>query len=85
MRFEYYIRGAKHMEKVYTLLTKQGLQVNYIGTFDSKDKIYNAINEDLDECGSVMVAGREIIESDDYEHIIIENEVEKPCIVGVIE
>lgn len=73
------------MEKVYTLLTKQGLQVKYIGTFDNKDKIYNAINENLDECGSVMVVGREIIESDDYEYIIIENEVEKPCIVGVIE
>lgn len=73
------------METVYTLLTKQGLQVKHIGTFDNKDKIYNAINENLDECGSVMVAGREIIESDDYEYIIIENEVEKPCIVGVIE
>ena len=71
--------------KVYTLLSKAGLHVNYIGTFDNKDRIYNAINENLDECSFVMGAGREIIEADDYDYIIIENKIEKPCIVGIIE
>lgn len=33
----------------------------------NKDKIYNAIDEELDECGSVMVA--RIIESGDYDDI----------------
>lgn len=52
----------------------------------NKDKIYNAIDEELDECGSVMVAGIEIIESGGLRRLYnYWNEVEKPCIVGIIE
>lgn len=61
------------------------MEVYYIGIPDNKAKMYNAINKDSDECGSVMGVARGFIQADGSDYIIIEYEFKAPCIVGVIE